>query len=120
MTIRTFTAGTMTALVFGASAATLGGCAKPADSGAADPSSLQQAVADSDTIDLVDATVEAAPVLAGQAGQAGEAGQAGQLAKLDPRALRVRLLRALHGTWVTQGQNGPVTHQAIRGEVTAV
>jgi hypothetical protein len=119
MTIRTFAAGTMTALVLGAGAATLGGCAKPADSGAADQSSVQQAIADSDTIDLVDATVEAAPALADQAGQ--QANQQGdQQARLDRRALRVRLLRALHGTWVTQGQNGTVTHQAIRGEVTAV
>jgi hypothetical protein len=118
MTIRTFTAGTMAALVLGAGAATLGGCAKPADLGAADRSSAQQAVPDSDTIDLVDATLEESPALADQAGQ--QADQAGQQAKRDRKALRVRLLRALHGTWVTQGQNGTVTHQAIRGEVTAV
>ena len=34
---------------------------------------------------------------------------------------RHRLLRALHAEWVTLGKDGkPVTHQAIRGDVTAV
>jgi hypothetical protein len=30
------------------------------------------------------------------------------------------MLRALHATWVTEGASGPVTHQAVRGDVTAV
>lgn len=33
---------------------------------------------------------------------------------------RHHLLRALHAEWVTMGKDGPVTHQAIRGDVTAV
>ena len=40
--------------------------------------------------------------------------------KADHKGLRSRLLRAVHATWVTDGKAGPVTHQAIRGEVTAV
>lgn len=35
-------------------------------------------------------------------------------------ATRDRLARALHATWVTSGKRGTITHQAIRGEVSAV
>lgn len=34
--------------------------------------------------------------------------------------LRARLTHVLHATWVTRSASGPVTHQAIRGKVTAV
>lgn len=40
--------------------------------------------------------------------------------KGDHKGLRSRLLRAVHATWVTDAKAGPVTHEAIRGEVTAV
>ena len=116
MSIKTFTAGTLSALVLGVGAVTLGGCARQGDAGA-DPShgqgqSQQDAVdtteVDADTVDLVSAAVDL-PNATGQ-----------QAATGDRPALRARLFRALHATWVTQGQNGTVTHQAIRGEVTAV
>jgi hypothetical protein len=67
-----------------------------------------QATADGDTVDLVSATLET---------PANE--DAGKGAG-DRKGLRAKLLRALHATWVTEGPSGPVTHQAVRGEVTAV
>ena len=70
------------------------------------------AATDGDTIDLVSAAVDS-PAL-------GSSTQGAAAAKGDRKGLRGRMLRALHGTWVTQGTSGPVTHQAIRGDVTAV
>lgn len=63
-------------------------------------------VVDADTAALVPAMAAADPGAAGKAGRTGDA--------------RDRLIRALHATWVTMSKQGPVTHQAIRGEVTAV
>ena len=72
--------------------------------------SIQDSATDSDTVDLVNAALEtpatADPALAGPDG--------------NRKRLRAKLLHALHATWVTDGAKGPVTHQAIRGEVTAV
>ena len=70
------------------------------------------AATDGDTIDLVSAAVDS-PAL-------GSSTQGAAAVKGDRKGLRGRMLRALHGTWVTQGSSGPVTHQAIRGDVTAV
>lgn len=67
-----------------------------------------QAAADGDTIDLVSATL-ATPATTDGARASG-----------DRKGLRAKLLRALHASWVTDGASGPVTHQAVRGEVTAV
>ncbi|GAB2764774.1 hypothetical protein GCM10027039_26790 [Terrabacter koreensis] len=67
-----------------------------------------QAAADGDTIDLVSATLET------------PATTDGARASGDRKGLRAKLLRALHASWVTDGASGPVTHQAVRGEVTAV
>jgi hypothetical protein len=108
LTSRRLTAGTAIALLVGAGTLTLGGCAKPAEVAGPDQSQAQQvASADDDTIDLVNA--------------AADLPAAGNLPSgLDRKGLRIRLRRALHATWVTQGPNGTVTHQAIRGEVTAV
>ena len=95
----------------------LAACSK-ADSGSAivgaAPGQAQgQAVsADSDTVELVDTALTTPAVLTSEDVRAD--GPSG-----DRRGLRVRLMRALHATWVTEGANGPVTHQAIRGEVTA-
>jgi hypothetical protein len=68
------------------------------------------AAADGDSVDLVNAALET-PSTA-DPGQGAADG--------DRKGLRAKLLRALHATWVTSGPNGPVTHRAIRGEVTAV
>lgn len=101
------------AVILGLGTLALGACSKTdpaAASAAAAPASQQisaQQASGSDTIDLVSAAAET-PV-------AGEAPNGG-----DRRGLRARLLRALHATWVTEGKQGPVTHQAIRGDVTAV
>ena len=70
------------------------------------------AATDGDTVDLVSAAVDTPALDASTQGAAA--------AKGDHKGLRGRMLRALHGTWVTQGSSGPVTHQAIRGDVTAV
>lgn len=67
-----------------------------------------QAAADGDTIDLVSATLETPATTDGARGSG------------DRKGLRAQLLRALHASWVTDGASGPVTHQAVRGEVTAV
>ena len=113
MTIKTFTAGALSAFVLGVGTVTLSGCARPLDPAASDHSQDQsqdqglQGAADTDTIDLVNATADL-PV------------SADLVDTPDHRRLRARLLRALHATWVTQDTNGTVTHQAIRGEVTAV
>jgi hypothetical protein len=70
------------------------------------------AATDGDTIDLVSAAVDTPAV--------DDASQGADAGAKDRKGLRTRMLRALHGTWVTQGKTGPVTHQAIRGDVTAV
>ena len=75
---------------------------------AAGQTSAGQTSADGDTVDLVSATLETP---ANQDAGRGAGGRKG---------LRAKLLRALHATWVTEGPSGPVTHQAVRGEVTAV
>jgi hypothetical protein len=110
MTMRRFTATAMSALVLGVGAVTLGGCAKPAP-GDPDPALAQDAQvgADSDTLDLVSAATELPATSGGQ-----------PVTASDRVGLRLRLVRALHAMWVTQGANGTVTHQAVRGEVTAV
>lgn len=66
------------------------------------------ATVDGDTVDLVSATLETSATTDGARGSG------------DRKGLRARLLRALHASWVTDGASGPVTHQAVRGEVTAV
>jgi hypothetical protein len=106
------------AVVIGATGVAVGAYAGVAANDGAADGTVQEAAPDIDTIelassDLLDsvpggAEVEGAPVQGAGAG-----------AK-DGRGIRARMLRALHGTWVTQGKNGTVTHQAIRGEVTAV
>ncbi|MGW5238312.1 hypothetical protein ACWEOW_05230 [Monashia sp. NPDC004114] len=110
MTIRRATATAMSALVLGAAAVTLGGCAKPAPG---DPdlgqAQAQQAGADGDTIDLVAAATEVPTQSGGP-----------DVGAADRVGLRARMLRALHATWVTEGANGTVTHQAVRGQVTGV
>lgn len=99
----------------------LGACSKTDSTGTAASAigaRSQQAAGDSDTVDLVDAalTTPAADTTPGTT--AGTAAAKGT--KDDRKGLRARMLRALHGTWVTESKNGPVTHQAVRGEVTAV
>ncbi|GAA2486632.1 hypothetical protein [Terrabacter carboxydivorans] len=99
---------------------TLGACSKT-DSTAAAASAIgsqsQQAAGDSDTVDLVNAALVTP---AADTTPTTPPGASGQRDKDDRKGLRARLLRALHGTWVTESKSGPVTHQAVRGEVTAV
>ncbi|GAA2747250.1 hypothetical protein GCM10009868_35940 [Terrabacter aerolatus] len=99
----------------------LGACSKTDSTGVASSAigaQSQQAAADTDTVDLVDAALTTPAAATSPGTTAGTA--AGQGTKDDRKGLRARMLRALHGTWVTEGKSGPVTHQAIRGEVTAV
>ncbi|WP_256794345.1 hypothetical protein [Terrabacter sp. Ter38] len=95
----------------------LGACSKTDSTGpaasAVGATAVQDAAAtDGDTIDLVSAAV-ATPAL-------DDSSQGAAAVKGDRKGLRARMLRALHGTWVTEATSGPVTHQAIRGDVTAV
>ena len=69
------------------------------------------AATDADSVDLVNAALET-PAVDGTTGADALQG--------DRKALRARLLRGLHGMWVTNSKSGFVTHQAIRGDVTAV
>ena len=98
----------------------LGACSKTDSTGTAasaiGAASGQDSAArdgDGDTIDLVSAAVDTPAVDDSTQGAAAAV-------KGDRKGLRARMLRALHGTWVTEGTSGPVTHQAIRGDVTAV
>lgn len=102
----------------------LGACSKT-DPGASSPvpaARVQQqvtgATTDGDTVDLVDAAFQATG--ATQTEQTTPGAGAGSAVKPGRQGLRARMLRALHGTWVTEGKGGPVTHQAVRGDVTAV
>src|SRR6476620_7128423 len=94
---------------------TLGSCSKTDATGTAASAigaGPQQvgAATDGDPIDLVAA--------ASQAPAADDTAQGADTG--DRKGLRGRMLRALHGTWVTESKAGPVTHQAVRGDVTAV
>lgn len=96
---------------------TLGACSKTDANGTAASAigaASQQvgAATDRDTIDLVSAAV--------QTPAADDTAQGAGTGAVDRKGLRSRMLRALHATWVTEGKTGPVTHQAVRGEVTAV
>jgi hypothetical protein len=107
------TSAASVAVIIGLCTLALGACSKTdptAASAASAPASQQVSAQDasgSDTVALVNAAVDIPA--------AGEAPDGS-----DRRGLRARLLRALHATWVTESQQGPVTHQAIRGDVTAV
>ena len=118
---RTSTALGAAVLVLGSLA--LGACAKTDSTGttarAIGAAPMQDSAAgDSDTIDLVSAAVDTSALDNPAADDPTRGADAA--AKGDRKGLRARMLHALHGTWVTEGTSGPVTHQAIRGEVTAV
>lgn len=102
----------------------LGACSKSDSTGTAASaigSQSRQAAGDLDTVDLVDAALVTPAADTTPTTTPGAApGAAGQGDKDNRRGLRARMLRALHGTWVTESKSGPVTHQAVRGEVTAV
>jgi hypothetical protein len=105
----------------------LGACSKTDATGTADSAMgaapVQEAAAtDRDTIDLVSTAVDTPAVddPAVDTPAVDDPAQGADSGAADRRGLRARMLRALHGTWVTQGSSGPVTHQAIRGDVTAV
>ncbi|MEO7448362.1 MAG: hypothetical protein ABI336_08825 [Humibacillus sp.] len=100
-----------TAVALAIALGALGACSKAeptAPTAAAAAVSTDQAgPTGSDTIDLVNAALDLPAVDTASA-------------KGDHKGLRARLLRAVHATWVTDGKAGAVTHQAIRGDVTAV
>ncbi len=106
----------------------LGACSKTDSAGTATSTigaapMQDSAAADGDTIDLVSAALDTSAVDASALDMpAVDDATRGAVAaaKGDRKGLRARMLRALHGTWVTEGTSGPVTHQAIRGDVTAV
>ena len=120
--LRSSTALGAAVLVLGSLA--LGACSKTDSTGTAasaigaQSQSQQDAATDRDTVDLVDAAL-VTPASA-DTSQGADATQGADAGAGDRKGLRARLLRALHGTWVTEGKTGPVTHQAIRGDVTAV
>lgn len=125
MKVRSVVTGAASALAIGVGALGLGACSlqEGVDStssqlgGAAGEAGDGAAWADQDTISLVSAAVDlpqsddAVPGIAKGGDPGGDETRKG---------LRARLLRALHATWVTNSAQGPVTHQAIRGEVTGV
>lgn len=109
----------MGSLALGACSKSDPGVAASVPVGQAQQQSAGVASAGADTIDLVDAAVQAPA--AGQPAPGTDGNSDGKAdGKADRKGLRARLLRALHATWVTESKNGPVTHQAVRGEVTAV
>lgn len=103
MNHRSVTRSVLTAAVIGATAFSVTACSKPAPTAAAS----QQAQAAGTTVDAATAALVNTPAAADK-----DKGK-----KRD--AARDRLARALHATWVTKSKAGVVTHQAIRGEVTA-
>jgi len=111
--LRSSTALGAAVLVLGSLA--LGACSKTDANGAATSAigagqvqhDATAAATDADTLDLVNAALDT-PAADGTTGADGR------------KALRARLLRGLHGVWVTNSKSGFVTHQAIRGDVTAV
>lgn len=115
--LRTSTALTGAALLLGS--LTLGACSSTDATASAQvrPAQAQPAAVDGDTVDLVAAAVDTPAADTPAADDA----NGNATAKADRKGLRARLFRALHATWVTGGgKAGPVTHQAVRGEVTAV
>lgn len=103
MTITTITRRALTAVVIGAATVSVTACSQPAPT-AATSNAPAQAV----TLDAATAALVSNPTKGPQ-----DTGK-----KKD--AARNRLARALHATWVSKGKTATVTHQAIRGEVTAV
>ena len=104
---------TAATVLLAVSALALGACTTSAPTSTSvsvsgEPEVATQEAAGSETIELVNAALDT-PAVVGETPDGG-----------DRPGLRARLLRALHATWVTDGKQGPVTHQAIRGDVTAV
>lgn len=102
---RSITRSVLTAAVIGTTAFSITACSKPAPSAAG---TSQQQLSAGTTVDAVTAALVNRPAAADK-----DKGR-----RKD--AARDRLARALHATWVTKNKKGVVTHQAIRGDVTAV
>ncbi len=92
---------TLAAALVAAGALTVGACGAPSQAPATG------AAVRGDTVQLV------------SAGTAGAAATSTTPAAGDAKK-RSRLAHSLHATWVTGDKAGAVTHQAVRGEVTAV
>ncbi len=102
---RSITRSVLTAAVIATTAFSVTACSKP--DATATGSSQQQNAGNGTTVDAATAALVSSPSAADK-----DTGK-----KKD--AARDRLARALHATWVTKNKKGVVTHQAIRGEVTA-
>ncbi|MEP7332701.1 MAG: hypothetical protein ABI692_11470 [Terracoccus sp.] len=103
---RSITRSVLTAAVIATTAFSVTACSKPDTTAAG--SSQQQAVGFGSTVDADTAALVSSPSAADQ----------DKGTKKD--AARDRLARALHATWVTKNKKGVVTHEAIRGAVTAL
>ena len=109
MNHRSLTRSVLTAAVIGATALSMTACSKPADT-AAGGSRQVQAAGNGTSVDAATAALVNSPSAAAR-DQGKKKGRKG--------VARDRLARALHATWVTKNKQGVITHQAIRGEVTA-
>lgn len=94
----------LTAIVIGAATVSVAACSQSAPTAVTNTQQGQPGT----TLDAATAALVSSPAAADR-----DTGK-----KKD--AARDRLARALHATWVTKNKKGTVTHQAIRGEVTAV
>ena len=106
MNHRSITRSVLTAAVITTTALGMTACSKPATT-AAGTSQQAQVAGNGTTVDAATAALVSTPAAADS-----DKGK-----KKD--AARFRLARALHATWVTKNKKGVVTHQAVRGEVTA-
>ena len=102
---RSITRSVLTAAVIATTAFSVTACSKPDTTAAG---SSQQAAGNGTTVDAATAALVSSPSVADH-----DTGK-----KKD--AARDRLARALHATWVTKNKKGVVTHEAIRGAVTAL
>lgn len=100
---RSITRSVLTAAVIAATAFSVTACSKPDTTAAGSSQQAAGTIMDADTAALV-----SSPSAAGH-----DTGK-------KKGAARDQLARALHATWVTKNKKGVVTHEAIRGEVTAV
>ncbi len=103
---RSITRSLLTAAVIATTAFSVTACSKPDTTAVG--SSQPQAAGIGTTVDAATAALVSSPSAADQ-----DTGK-----KKD--GARDRLARALHATWVTKNKKGVVTHEAIRGAVTAL
>lgn len=107
--------GALAAALIGAGALSVTACSQPTTPGS---SAIQGPAARAGSATPADAAgldVETAALVSNPGDPA-----TGPAQQQRRHAARDRLARALHATWVTSDKRGTITHQAIRGEVSAV